>query len=301
MAATCSGPSRAEEAPRTEAGPLNVDAIRTFLELSRLGNFSRVAEHMHLTQSTVSARIKVLEDHLNCRLFERTPSGVSLTNAGKRFHRYAASMQQLWQQGRQEVRLPSGFEGSVGVGVHMTMWRRFMPGWLLWMREHQPHLALHVEADYSERLTDYVLQGILDLAITHMPQVVSGLVVEPFTVDRLVMVSREPMSFEDCKNDEYIYVDWSYGYREEHMEKLPGLQTSPFNIGYGEIALEYLLVSKGFTYLPETIAQGYVEAGRLQRVTDAPSLKRPSFLVYPEVPTNPKHITAAVEGLRAQL
>lgn len=280
---------------------MNVDAIRTFLELSRLGNFSRVAEQMHLTQSTVSARIKVLEDNLNCRLFERTPSGVSLTNAGKRFHRYAASMQQLWQQGRQEVRLPAGFEGTIGVGVHMTMWRRFMPGWLVWMREQHPNLALHVEADYSERLTDYVSKGILDLAITHMPQALSGLVVEPFSVDRLVMVAREPMRFEDCKNDDYIYVDWSYGYREEHMEKLPGLQTSMFNIGYGEIALEYLLVSKGFTYLPTTIAGNYVEDGQLHLVADAPSLQRPSYLVYPSAPTNPRHTSIAIEGLRAQL
>ncbi len=256
---------------------------------------------MHLTQSTVSARIKVLEDHLNCRLFERTPSGVSLTNAGKRFHRYAASMQQLWQQGRQEVRLPAGFEGSIGVGVHMTMWRQFMPGWLVWMRKQHPNLALHVEADYSERLTDYVQQGILDLAITHMPKVIAGLVVEPFSDDRLVMVSRQPMRFEDCKNDDYIYVDWSYGYREEHMEKLPGLQTSMFNIGYGEIALEYLLVSKGFTYLPATIAENYVEDGQLHLVVDAPSLQRPSYLVYPSVPTNPRHTSIAIEGLRAQL
>lgn len=256
---------------------------------------------MHLTQSTVSARIKVLEDHLNCKLFERTSSGVSLTSAGKRFHRYAASMQQLWQQGRQEVRLPPGFSGSIGVGVHMTMWRRFMPGWLLWMRDRYPHLALHVEADYSERLTDYVTQGILDLAITHMPQVLPGLVVEPFTVDRLVMVSREPMGLDDCKNDEYIYVDWSYGYREEHMEKLPGLQASPFNIGFGEIALEYLLQSRGFTYLPATIVADYVESGRLHLVADAPSLQRPSFLVYPEVSTNPESMAQAIEGLRAQL
>jgi LysR family transcriptional regulator, flagellar master operon regulator len=196
---------------------MNVDAIRTFLELSRLGNFSRVAEQMHLTQSTVSARIKVLEDHLNCRLFERTPSGVSLTNSGKRFYRYAVSMQQLWQQGRQEVRLPSGIEGSIGIGVHMTMWRRFMPGWLVWMRDQHPSLALHVEADYSERLTDYVVKGILDLAVTHMPQVQSGLVAEPFSIDRLVMVAREPMNFDDCSSKDYIYVDWSYGYLHDRL------------------------------------------------------------------------------------
>ena len=82
---------------------MNIEAINTFLLLSETGNFSRVAEKSNLTQSTVSARIKVLEKTLNVKLFERTSSGVLLTEAGQKFHKYAASMREIWQQGRQEM------------------------------------------------------------------------------------------------------------------------------------------------------------------------------------------------------
>jgi len=68
---------------------MNIEAINTFLLLSETGNFSRVAEKSNLTQSTVSARIKVLEKTLNVKLFERTSSGVLLTEAGQKFHKYA--------------------------------------------------------------------------------------------------------------------------------------------------------------------------------------------------------------------
>ena len=82
---------------------MNIDVINTFLLLFETGNFSRVAEKSNLTQSTVSARIKVLEDTLNVKLFERISFGVLLTDAGQKFYQYAASMRQTWQQGRQEM------------------------------------------------------------------------------------------------------------------------------------------------------------------------------------------------------
>lgn len=278
---------------------MNIDAINTFLLLSETGNFSRVAEKSNLTQSTVSARIKVLEDTLNVKLFERTPSGVLLTESGKKFYRYAASMRELWQQGRQEMARSAHPKQTIGIGLHMTMWRRFMPGLLVWIREHHPDLSLHVEADYSERLVDYISQGILDIAITHMPTGLPGLLVEPFMEDELVMVSRVKQVFKSCNPDDYVFVDWSYGYREEHQEKLPDFEISNFNIGFGEIALEYLYVSDCYSYMPQGYVSDDIKKGRLHIVKGAPTLSRPSYLVCSKQPSNPERIQIAIDGLRA--
>lgn len=278
---------------------MNIDAINTFIMLSETGNFSRVAEKSNLTQSTVSARIKVLEDTLSVKLFERTSSGVILTEAGQKFYKYAASMRQSWQQGRQEMARSSSPKKTLGLGLHMTMWRRFMPDWLVWMEQHHPDFALHVEADYSERLVDYISQGVLDLAITHMPSGLPGLVVEPFMEDALVMVCRRACHFADCDPENYIFVDWSYGYREEHQEKLPEFETSNMNIGYGEIALEYLRVSDYYAYMPRAYVSQEIASDQLHIVMDAPVLNRPSYLVYSKHARHPDAITAAATGLRA--
>ena len=277
---------------------MNIDAINTFLLLSETGNFSRVAEKSNLTQSTVSARIKVLEETLNVKLFERTSSGVILTEAGQKFYKYAASMRQLWQQGRQEMARSTSPKQSVGLGIHMTMWRRFMPDWLVWMREHHPDLSLHVEADYSERLLEYISEGTLDLAITHMPTGLPGLLVEPFMEDELIMVSRKKREFKSCIPDDYIFVDWSYGYREEHQEKLPELGTSNFNIGYGEMVLEYLYLSDCYSYMPRAYVSADIDNNRLHIVKDAPILSRPSYLVYSKHPNSLDKIQTAIDGLR---
>jgi LysR family transcriptional regulator, flagellar master operon regulator len=280
---------------------MDLVSIKTFLELAVVGNFSRVAERMHITQSTVSARIKVLEDRLSCSLFERTPSGVKLTPAGQRFHRYAVGIQQLWQEGRQEVALPPGYDGSVGIGIHMTLWQRFLPGWINWMRERYPFFGLHVETDYSERLTEYVAQGLLDVAVTHMPTVLPGLHAEKFIDDSLVMVSNKMVTLEDCKNKDYLYVDWSYGYREEHLDKLPHLHSAPINIGFGEVALRYLLNNNGFAYLPLADIKNYIEESRLYLVEGAPALSRPAYLVYPDRPIDKQRLDVAILGLKAMI
>ena len=132
---------------------MNIDAINTFLLLTETGNFSRVAEKSNLTQSTVSARIKTLEDTLDTQLFERTPSGVLLTDAGHKFYKHAVSMSQSWQESRQEITRVSNPKKTIGLGLHMTMWRRFMPDWLIWMEKQQTTVA--------ERQLHYPVMGQL--------------------------------------------------------------------------------------------------------------------------------------------
>ena len=280
---------------------MNIDAINTFLMLAETGNFSRVGNKFSLTQSTISARIKVLEDDLGVSLFERTPTGVYLTAEGKKFYAHALTIRQAWQQGKSELAKSSRHRESLGLGLHMTMWSRFMPQWLLWMQDRNNELTLQVEADYSERLVDYIAQGVLDIALIHMPSGSPGMVVEAFSEDELVMVAREPLDFSACDEDNYIFVDWSYGYREEHQEKLPQLDTARFNIGYWEIALSHVKSSDSYAYIPEVYVDADIKAGRLHAVKGAPKLSRPSFLVYPESAANSELTLLAIEGLRESI
>nr|WP_320136111.1 LysR family transcriptional regulator [uncultured Amphritea sp.] len=280
---------------------MDINAIQTFLELASTGNFSRVAEHLHITQSTVSARIKVLEETVNRQLFERTSVGVHLTPAGQRFHNYAVSMQQLWQQGQKDLALPEGFDGMIGVGVHLNLWKRVFPGWINWMRMHCPSLGFNVEMNYSERLTEMVSQGLLDVALTQMPKVLPGLHIEQFMDDELIMVSHEPKTFEECNNIDYLYIDWSYGYREEHRQKLPHLHSATINIGLPEAALEYLLVNSGYAYLSLIDVQEYLDDKRLYAVEGAPDLNRPIYLIYSDKPIDKHYLDIAVKGLREML
>ena len=68
---------------------MDIEQARTFLAITAHGSFLEAAKQLHLTQSTVSARIQRLEEELGARLFIRNRSGASLTSAGRRFLEHA--------------------------------------------------------------------------------------------------------------------------------------------------------------------------------------------------------------------
>lgn len=63
---------------------LSTRQMRAFLQVARLGNFTRAAEQAHITQAGLSILIREMERQLGCRLFDRTTRVVSLTPAGRR-------------------------------------------------------------------------------------------------------------------------------------------------------------------------------------------------------------------------
>ncbi len=58
---------------------MEIYQLRAFATAARLGNLTRTAEALHLTQPAITAQIKALEEELGVALFERRPGGITLT------------------------------------------------------------------------------------------------------------------------------------------------------------------------------------------------------------------------------
>lgn len=71
---------------------MEIEFARTFLTVAAADNFVAAAERLHVTQSTVSARIQALENQLCAKLFRRGRGGAELTPAGQRFLRHAKNL-----------------------------------------------------------------------------------------------------------------------------------------------------------------------------------------------------------------
>ena len=67
---------------------MDINLARTFLMVAETGSFIDAARKMNVTQSTVSARIKSLEDLLGRPLFERSKNGAELTSSGSQFQKH---------------------------------------------------------------------------------------------------------------------------------------------------------------------------------------------------------------------
>lgn len=276
---------------------MKIDHILTFLEISDCGNFNRAAENLNITQSTASARIKTIEDHLGQVLFKRSHSGVELTPAGQHFRPYALNIQRLWQQARQRVALPDSFTESIGLGCQVNLWDSLVVNWIPWMRRHARNVAIHVEIDYSPSLMRQLIDGVLDIGVMYNPRSTPGYTVETLLEETLVLVSTSPMSVEQINEANYVFVDWGYEFRQRHSEAFPDMQTPAISVGLGTVGLEYLLQNSGAGFFPATLVEPYCREQRLYHVAGSPEMKRPAYLVYSTASHRQSMRELAVQGL----
>src|SRR5574341_897968 len=98
---------------------MDLDQRRTFLEIVRLGSFSRAAESCFRSQPAVSAQIRQLEEELGTRLFDRVASRVALTAAGRCFADYARQILELRKRAQEELgEMASTPRGELVIGAN---------------------------------------------------------------------------------------------------------------------------------------------------------------------------------------
>src|ERR1700730_13024314 len=121
---------------------MNVELARTFLEIVSSGSFARAADQLHVTHSTVTMRIKTLEEILNKKLLIRNKAGVTMTASGVRFRRFAEALVRTWQLTRREMTLASGLDGILSLGADPALWDGLLYDWVCTMRRRRPEIAM---------------------------------------------------------------------------------------------------------------------------------------------------------------
>lgn len=258
---------------------MDIDLARTFLEVVATGNFVGAAERLHVTQSTVSTRVRSLEEQLGCRLFLRGKGGASLTSEGDQFQRYALSLVRIWEQARHHVAIPAGFEESLAIGAQDTLWDRLLLKWLLWMRKMAPKVVLRARLGGSDTLMHELVEGTLDIGVMYTPQSRPGFKVEMLLEEELVLVSTEPVE-ADIEEGGYVYVDWGPDFRSTHNLTFPDMSNTALFVGPGLLGLDYILENGGSGYFRSRVVQPYLSSGQLFLVPNAPRFSRPAYLVF---------------------
>lgn len=278
---------------------MNIDQIRTFLEVAATGNFNRAAENLHVTQSTVSARVRTLEKRLGKELFLRDHSGAQLTPAGERLQRYATRLLRLWRRAESDVALPRQHRASICLGSVVSLWDQLVLEWGGWMRREAPDVALHVVADYSPALMRQLADGAMDIGVMYEPRETSGLVIEDLLLEEffLLTTAGEASVENGAWRRGYAFVDWGDSFRHKHDDEFDDL-VADITVGLGSIAMSYILRNGGSAYLPLRMAHPFVRSGQLHRVQGAPVFQRTGSVVYSSAPTDPALLELGLRGLR---
>jgi DNA-binding transcriptional LysR family regulator len=258
---------------------MEIELARTFLEVVAAGSFLHAADRLHVTQSTVSGRIQLLEEQIGRRLFIRNKGGAVLTAAGAQFQRHAVALVRIWAQARQEAAVPTGYRAMLRIGAEAGLWNRMLYGWVPWMRAHAADIAVRCEIGLPDALTHSLLEGLLDLAVTYSPQSRPGIKIDLIGEEELILIEADPRG-DRCRKD-FIYVDWGDDFRRRHRMEFPDFPGPALFIGLGTLGFAQLLHSGGSGYFPRGLAQRHLRSGRVREVGGAASFPLPIYAAYP--------------------
>lgn len=261
---------------------MNLTFLQTFLTVLETGNLNKAAERLHVTQSTVTARLDALEDALDCQLLVRSRRGTRMTRAGFELRPHAELMVNGWMQARKAINLPEGYSGLFSFACEFDLWHDAGKTWLYAVRQDNPGIAYEARPGRRAEIAAWLGTGITDAAMTHEPISAPGVASRACMHEEIVHVSSQPRTGSDW-DPNYVYVDLGTDFRRQHALAFPHAKTASITFSVSSWALEHILAYGGSAYLPEQMVAPYLRDQSLRRVADAPTFKRTLYLVWREV------------------
>jgi DNA-binding transcriptional LysR family regulator len=135
---------------------MNIDYLKTFQEVVRLGSFSEVAKRLSITQPAVSFQVQKLEQQLGVRLIDRTQRAVTPTAAGKRLLRFAESVETEREKLEDLDEMRDEITGDLLIAASTIPGEYLLPPILSNFKKLHP--SVRVQVDISDSMT--VINGI---------------------------------------------------------------------------------------------------------------------------------------------
>lgn len=259
---------------------MDTELARTFLAVVAAGNFVAASERLFVTQSTVSTRIKRLEETLGAELFVRNKSGTTLTPAGRQFQRHAALLTRTVEQARQEIGVASGFRATLTIGGRIGLWEDLLARWLPIFGGLAPDVAVRALVGFEDDLMQALIEGRANICVMYAPQARPGLRVEPIFEESLVMASTQDNPAAEPGRD-YVYVDWGPEFFAQHSLAFPNFSGAALTVNVGWLGLLHVLRVGGCGYFPARLLLEHEAAGKIHRVLKAPEFRLHAYLCYP--------------------
>jgi len=165
--------------------------LRYLIAVGQYLNFTKAAEHCFVSQSTLSAGLKELEDSLGIQLIERDRQNVSVTPIGlemiARAKQLLASAEDMVEYAKAASQ---AMTGTIRLGAIPTIAPFVLPQILPVIRERYPHLKIGLREDLSANLVQKIHEHQLDFAIIALPYETEGLLVKELYGDEFWLTAK---------------------------------------------------------------------------------------------------------------
>ena len=256
---------------------MQIELIETFLDLCETRSFHRTADRLGVTQSTVSGRIRALEQALDRRLFTRGRAGTELTTEGLMFAPHARSLRLGWAEALAATRQAGDSALTLRIGLQNDLAANHLGDWVGAFRAAFPGVSFYVEPDYSASMCAEVAGGQLDLALLFTPKPQPDLHFESVGEIAYRMVSSDTERLAEVRPDRYILPNYSPAFAQTHALLHPRFAAAQVGSGQNAAVAGLLRQLGGATYVLDQTARALTAAGEAREVRDAPPITQTVF------------------------
>ena len=246
----------------------------TFIHVAELGSFTKAAEHLGYSQSTVSFQIKQLEDELGCLLFERINHTITLTQRGHELVYYAHQVRTLTDEFKENIE-----EEKCSGHIHIVAPDSVCDDMIT--REYKdfyqkfPDISIKFTTADTSVMFDMLDHNEADIVITldaHSYQ--KDYVIakeEPISMHFVASSSskyakKKKLSIRDIAKEKFILTEYGQGYRrvfDKELAKMSLEITPVLEIGRTDIISSVIAEGDMISFLPDFVTKDMVDAGLL--------------------------------------
>ena len=285
----------------------------TFIHVAELGSFTKAAQQLGYSQSTISFQIKQLEEELDCLLFERINHTITLTERGHELVSYAHQIRALMDEFREKPNKESHISGHIHIVTPDSICEEMVNGHYFDFHSRYPLISVRFSTADTSAMFDMLDRNEADLIITldchsyHKDYVIAKeekLPIHFVTNSNSKFAGQKGLSIRDIANEPFVLTEYGQGYRRAFDSELVrrSIDITPvLEIGRTDMITSVLAKSNMISFLPDFVTKPLVDAGVLcyLDICDM-NIEIWKQLIYHKNKWMSKSLKALIEYIKAQ-
>jgi len=260
---------------------MKIELLSTFLEVSRTLHFRIASENLFITQSAVSARIRLLEEDLGVLLFDRSKKHLKLTPEGHRLIKHANELIFMWQKTKQDVGIAAEHSMQLVIGAIGSIWDIVLQNWLQKIHRNDDNIGLLTNTYSPLELRKSLLNRVIDIGFLFEPIFAEELISEKVASVPLHLVTTNPENLDTATQiTDFVMVDYGESIAAQYLREFQNAPEAKHYISQPKLALNFILEVGGSAYLPRQITFEYLKNNQLYLIEQAPIFQREIYANY---------------------
>ena len=252
---------------------MDIDQLKTLIHVAELGSVSKASERLHIAQPALSRKIRLLEEELGTRIFDRHGRGMVLTSTGVEVLEHATHVISEIEAIKNTVLDgKASFRGLIRIGMPPTVSRMISVPLIQSLRKNHPKLDMRLASAFSGYLLDWLQKGDLDVVVSYNPPSQNSLRILPVMIEQLFYICNSTsqinpnnaMPFSRLAEEELIIPSPSHGLRiliENYASRANVVLNTSIEVDAYETIIDLVRSGFGSTILPYAPIRGLVESG----------------------------------------